>query len=399
MHAMRSGRISVVSLAAAFIVGLWMTGTANALPVGDTYTRADNTAVGTTEVGGVSYEEFNSCCGLLFPDPSGSVAQIESNRLRITGGTTLPTDPGAVRLRDLGFDLDVTAVVSVLGDNYDPLTAANGPALSFRHGMDNPDDTTGTKGAVHLAIFPDGRYTVSAITSSAVGGFPTLTVPATAVVLVNAQPIGPAFAAADADGDGILESNEPFTVTSRIVDNTFCWFINGIQVGPNLTIPDGAITGVDQTVATNFLMGRTRLIHGGIELDVAYDNLSIDAAQGACPTPSVAVAIDIKPGSDPNSINPRSKGVIPVAILTTDSFDASTVDPSTVAFGPNGATEAHGQGHLEDVDGDGDLDLVLHFRTQETGIQCGDTEAILTGQTFGGQAIEGSDAVNTVGCS
>ena len=110
------------------------------------------------------------------------------------------------------------------------------------------------------------------------------------------------------------------------------------------------------------------------------------------------VAIDIKPGSFPNSINPRSKGVIPVAILTTDSFDATNVDPLTVVFGPNGAVEAHGRGHIEDADGDGDLDLVLHFRTQETGIQCGDTAASLTGETFGGQLIEGSDSISTVGC-
>jgi hypothetical protein len=45
------------------------------------------------------------------------------------------------------------------------------------------------------------------------------------------------------------------------------------------------------------------------------------------PLTSVAVPIDIKPGSFPNSINPQSKGVIPVAILTTDTFDATTVDP------------------------------------------------------------------------
>lgn len=94
----------------------------------------------------------------------------------------------------------------------------------------------------------------------------------------------------------------------------------------------------------------------------------------------------------------KSKGVIPVAILTTDDFDATTVDPLSVEFGPAGAIEAHGTGHIEDADGDGDLDLVLHFKTQEGGIQCGDTEASLTGETFGGQAIEGSDSVKTVGC-
>jgi hypothetical protein len=111
-----------------------------------------------------------------------------------------------------------------------------------------------------------------------------------------------------------------------------------------------------------------------------------------------AVEIDIKPGSDSNSINPKSRGVIPVSILTTEDFDATTVDPLSVEFGPTGAIEGHGRGHIEDIDGDGDFDLMLHFRTEETGIQCGDISASLTGATFGGQAIEGFDSIKTTGC-
>src|SRR5207248_3131225 len=44
------------------------------------------------------------------------------------------------------------------------------------------------------------------------------------------------------------------------------------------------------------------------------------------------VGIDIQPGISPNLINLKSKGVIPLAILTTATFDATTVDPSTVCF-------------------------------------------------------------------
>ena len=113
-------------------------------------------------------------------------------------------------------------------------------------------------------------------------------------------------------------------------------------------------------------------------------------------TPVIEVAIDITPGSFPNSINPRSRGVIPVAILTTETFDASTVDPAMVRFGPDAAAPVHAA--LEDVDGDGDTDLILHFRTQDTGIVCGETSASLTGQTFGAQAVEGSDSIRTVPC-
>jgi hypothetical protein len=110
------------------------------------------------------------------------------------------------------------------------------------------------------------------------------------------------------------------------------------------------------------------------------------------------LTIDIKPGSFPNSINPKSKRKIPVAILTTDSFDAATVDPTMVLFGATGTEAAPVQSALEDVDGDGDTDMILHFNTQGTGIACGDTSASLTGETFGGQMIKGSDLINTVGC-
>ncbi len=112
----------------------------------------------------------------------------------------------------------------------------------------------------------------------------------------------------------------------------------------------------------------------------------------------VSVAIDIKPQNDPNSINPMSGQNIPVAVLTTETFDATQVDPLTVAFGPNGAAESHGRSHIEDIDEDGDADLVLHFRAAETGLQCDDTEATLTGETFDGQAIVGTDAISTVPC-
>lgn len=122
-------------------------------------------------------------------------------------------------------------------------------------------------------------------------------------------------------------------------------------------------------------------------------------------TTTITVDLDIKPGSDPNSINLKSKGVIPVAVLSTQTangdavdFDATDIDWSTVVFGPGDATEAHGQGHVEDVDGDGDDDMVFHFRTQDSGLSCGDTDATLTGQTNGGQDFEGTDAVNLVKC-
>ena len=119
----------------------------------------------------------------------------------------------------------------------------------------------------------------------------------------------------------------------------------------------------------------------------------------------IDVAIDIKPGSDPNSINCNNdKGVIPVAILTTDDFDATTVDHTTVIF--EGAIETHvnkktgePKRHEEDVDGDGDTDLVFHFRFGDTDLTCDSEKGTLVGATFDDQVIEGADAVNIIGAS
>lgn len=121
------------------------------------------------------------------------------------------------------------------------------------------------------------------------------------------------------------------------------------------------------------------------------------------------VVIDVKPGSDTNVINLKSKGVVPVAILTTDNFDAGTVDPKSVQF----AQAAPVRWTLEDVDGDGDKDMLFHFNTQDL-VLVSDLEmrmlsakatdvsasaakkATLTGKTADGYQVNGSDSVKIV---
>ncbi|NVK41733.1 MAG: hypothetical protein HWE39_10875 [Oceanospirillaceae bacterium] len=44
------------------------------------------------------------------------------------------------------------------------------------------------------------------------------------------------------------------------------------------------------------------------------------------------VAVDIKPGSCPNPLNVNAKGVLPVAILGSDTLDVADIDPETVTL-------------------------------------------------------------------
>lgn len=131
------------------------------------------------------------------------------------------------------------------------------------------------------------------------------------------------------------------------------------------------------------------------EIQLHYEN-SLNGL-GYCELPTFSVEIDIKPGSYPNSINLKSEGVIPVAILTTESFDAAFVEGTTVTFGPGGAKPIHDEEHLEDVNNDDKLDWVGHFKTQETGIKDTDKEATITGKTKNGKDFTGKDSVNIVG--
>jgi hypothetical protein len=111
------------------------------------------------------------------------------------------------------------------------------------------------------------------------------------------------------------------------------------------------------------------------------------------------VAIDIKPGSFPNSINLGSGGTVPVAIFGTPTFDARTIDPLTVTLA-SASVQLKGRGtpmaSFEDVNRDGFLDLVIHVRTEALQLTERDTVAVLQGNTFTGTFIIGTDSVRVV---
>ena len=108
------------------------------------------------------------------------------------------------------------------------------------------------------------------------------------------------------------------------------------------------------------------------------------------------VSINIRPHSDSDEINPNSPKGINVAILSLNGFDATIVRPNSVRFGATGVEAAPINVVRNDVDGDGNRDMILRFQIRATGLECGDTAISLTGETSNGVAFKGSTPISTL---
>ena len=121
----------------------------------------------------------------------------------------------------------------------------------------------------------------------------------------------------------------------------------------------------------------------------------IEAGSLSIIPPEENVYVDIKPGSWPNPMNTKDKGVLPVAICGTEDFDVCCIDPASIiiCLEENGVGVSPIRWSYEDVAtpwtgddggghclmGDGYMDLCLKFSNQEVvttlGLGCfiGDT--------------------------
>jgi subtilisin family serine protease len=219
------------------------------------------------------------------------------------------------------------------------------------------DGATGTGPTPSHTYLDDGEYTVTLTVSD---GSLLHSSTATAVI-ANVAPI------VDAGPDGTAVSNEVFAFSGSfsdpgILDAPWRWTIDwgdGASEGDSTSDQSLPILASHQFCAAGSYT--VTLSVTDKDLDTGSDGMTVVVA-------GVEIEIDIKPTMEPNSISLSSRGLLTVALLSAESFDATTVDPATVRIGTTPvATRPNGQlfATLEDVNGDGLLDLVVHFSIPE----------------------------------
>ena len=187
----------------------------------------------------------------------------------------------------------------------------------------------------------------------------------------------------------------------------------GIEVVPvaddenALVLADEELRTLTQTFAvTCHQPGAHTVSFAAVAAPLSASNADLDLTNNEAATEVtvdcvVPVAINIRPGGFPNATN-LNDAAVSLAVLTTAAgeyglplaFDATTIVPTTVRFGPRipvftetgGGPEIHQRGHLEDArertdekTRDKDVDMVLHFQAAASGLFVGQTEACVKG--------------------
>jgi subtilisin family serine protease len=183
-----------------------------------------------------------------------------------------------------------------------------------------------------------------------------------ALTVLNVVPL------VDAGPDAAITSNESFDFSGTfsdpgLIDFTWDWIIDwgdGTQAVGSTNDQDQPIAASHQYCAAQDYT---------LTLSVTDKDNGTGSDQLTLTVDYFAVQIDITPTQDPNSIRLSNRGRLPVAVLSNGDFDATQIDPGSVALGdesgtdtpvamrPNGTVYAV----VEDVNGDGLPDLVLHF--------------------------------------
>jgi hypothetical protein len=112
------------------------------------------------------------------------------------------------------------------------------------------------------------------------------------------------------------------------------------------------------------------------------------------------VRIRVLPDASAKGAKKGASGHVSLVVLTTDRFDALTIDPATVTFaGASVSMDGNGKYKVssEDIDGDGMDDLVVNFSLKDLQVGRQPTKADFRARTVDGAQVESHECVQSSG--
>jgi hypothetical protein len=325
-----------------------------------------------------------------------TVADDASGALVVTGATS---GAAVASGNTIHFDEAKLAAVTVVGTDLESTGGHQPPVL-----VDNVVNlfTVGTD-TVYL---PASTFPVTDFSGHVYGSFTVAANSSGALVVTGAS------GAAIATGNTI--DFDPCKLNRvQITPNSGGWYLEGQVASTSafdiVAIPDGTYTLYFQFQSPGTIPSATFSVSKSSGLSATQlpqDAPLVTLELVPC---HLQVLIDVKVGNDTDPINVASQGVLPVVLFGSADFDVTQVNLGTVRF----AGAAVFASSFADVNGDGRLDLVLKFRTQDTNLRAVYQQLLaddlnadgvldsnrqvaavsLTGQTTAGQLFEGNDDV------
>lgn len=362
---------------------------------------------GTTPASGTSMASPTAagCAALLIESgdattPAAIETRLETSTIQVTrGSVTLPR-----------IDCSPTNTAPTISANQATVTVDEGATATNSGTFGDADNDPVSLSASVGTITPgsgtwswsygttDGPAQSQTVTVTADDGLGGVTSTTFALVVNNVAP------SVNAGSDGTIQSNQVLNFSGTFsdpgaIDAPWTWSIDWGFGAPSMGSTNSQaspITGNRQYCAVGSYT---------VSLSVTDKDNGTGSDSRTVQVTAIPIVIDVRQAS----VNMGAKGLLPVAVFSTATFNATTLNPATVLLGDENGTDTpvakrkNGSylASVEDANGDGLPDLILHFAIPAL-VANGDLTMASTSLTLRGvladacSNVSGADAIRVV---
>jgi hypothetical protein len=324
---------------------------------------------GTTTASGTSMASPHAAgCAALLIDagdattPAAIEARLKTSTVQVTdarNNVTLPRidcSPPNTAPQVTVTDVSVTVAEGSTASNSGTFSDVDGDAVTLSASIGSL--TTTASGWAWSFATTDGPAQSQTVTITGTDALGAATNATFSLVVQNVTP------SVNAGSNSTVASNQSFAFSGSfsdagVIDNPWSW---------KITWGDGS-QNTGSTASQAAAITANHQFCGAANYTVTLYVTDKDGAEGSASRTVTVTYVPVTVDILQKSVNLGSKGMLPVAVLSTATFDATTLDPATIVLGDETGSDtpvakrnnSRYFASAEDVNGDGRLDLVLQF--------------------------------------